>query len=111
MFEIPPVVLEKARAVGAEAWIDELPAFVSAIEAEWRISVGQPYRDSTEAFVAQATRSDGTPVVLKLIVPRDGDAAALEATVLRLAGGEGCPRLLREDVARGPLLPDRLGRS
>ena len=57
MFEIPPVVLEKARAVGAEAWIDELPAFVSAIEAEWRISVGQPYRDSTEAFVAQATRS------------------------------------------------------
>jgi streptomycin 6-kinase len=49
--------------------------------------------------------------VLKLIVPRDGEAAAHEATVLRLAAGEGCPRLLREDVARGALLLERLGRS
>jgi streptomycin 6-kinase len=33
------------------------------------------------------------------------------ATVLRLAAGEGCPRLLREDVSRGALLLERLGRS
>ena len=49
--------------------------------------------------------------MLKLIVPRDGDAAAHEATVLRLAAGEGCPRLFQEDVARGALLVERLGRS
>jgi streptomycin 6-kinase len=111
MIEIPAVVREKAAAVGAQAWLDDLPALVSAIELDWRIVVGRAYRDSTEAVVADATCADGTPAVLKLLVPRDRDAAAHEAIVLRLAAGEGCPRLLREDVARGALLLERLGRS
>ena len=58
-----------------------------------------------------ASCADGTPAVLKLIVPRGGDAAAREATALRLAGGEGCARLLREDLERGALLLEKLGRS
>jgi streptomycin 6-kinase len=60
--------------------------------------------------VVEATCEDGTPAVLKLIVPREGGAAAREATVLRLVAGEGCPLLLREDVQRGALLLERLGR-
>jgi streptomycin 6-kinase len=111
MLNIPAVVHEKALAVGAVAWVDGLPELISAIEEDWDISVGRPYCDSTEAFVAEATCGDGTPVVLKLLVPRDHDAAAREATVLRLADGEGCPRLLAEDVARGALLLERLGQS
>jgi streptomycin 6-kinase len=111
MLEIPPVVREKAVAVGAEAWIAELPSLIRAVEAEWGITVGTPYRDSTEALVTRATCGDGTPAVLKLIVPRGGEAAAREATVLRLAGGDGCPRMLRDDVERGALLLERLGRS
>ena len=111
MVEIPPVVREKALAVGARAWIDALPALIRTLESDWGITVGRPYCDSTEAFVAEATSSDGSPAVLKLIVPRDGDAAAREATALRLAAGEGCPLLLREDVARGALLLERLGRA
>lgn len=111
MLEIPPVVREKATAVGAQAWLDDIPALVSAIELDWRIVVGRTYRDSTEAVVAEATCADGTPAVLKLLVPRSRSAAANEATVLRLAGGEGCARLLREDIARGALLLERLGRS
>jgi streptomycin 6-kinase len=110
MLEIPEVVREKALAVGAQAWIDDLPALIGAVEAKWGISVERPYRDSTEAFVAKATCADGAAAVLKLIVPRDRDAAAHEATVLRIAGGQGCPRLLREDVSRGALLLERLGR-
>jgi streptomycin 6-kinase len=110
MLEIPAVVREKALAVGARAWIDELPVLIGAIQADWGISVGRLYADSTEAVVAEATCADGSPAVLKLIVPRDGDAAKHEATVLRLAAGEGCPRLFREDVARGALLVERLGR-
>ena len=82
-----------------------------SVEADWGITVGRAYRDSTEAFVAEATCDDGTPAVLKLIVPRETDAAAREATALRLAAGEGCPRLLRDDVERGALLLERLGRS
>ena len=111
MVEIPAVVREKALVVGAQAWIDELPALMRAIEADWGISVGRPYPDSTEALVVEATCAEGTPAVLKLIVPRNRDAAAHEATVLRLAAGEGSPRLLREDTARGALLLERLGRS
>lgn len=110
MVELPAVVRAKALAVGAGAWIDELPALIRAIEADWELTVGRPYRDSTEAFVAKATCSDGAPAVLKLVVPRDSDAAANETTVLRLAGGEGCPRLLREDVARGAILLELLAR-
>jgi streptomycin 6-kinase len=108
---LPAVVREKALAVGAHRWIERLPDLVRSLEAEWEIAVGRAFRDSTEAYVAEATCADGTPAVLKLIVPRDGDAAAHEATVLRLAAGDGCPRLLRDDVARGALLIERLGRS
>jgi streptomycin 6-kinase len=109
--ELPGVVREKAFAVGAGRWLEELPQLVRALEADWRLSVGRVYVDSTEALVAEAECDDGTDVVLKLIVPRDGDAALHEATVLRLADGEGCPRLLRADIARGALLMERLGRS
>jgi streptomycin 6-kinase len=111
MIEIPPVVREKALAVGAEAWIDDLPALIRSVEADWGIAVGRVYRDATEALVAEAVCDDGTEAVLKLIVPRDVDVVAHEATVLRLAAGEGCARLLRDDVARGALLLERLGRS
>ena len=101
----------KAIGVGAGAWLDDLPLLVASVEQEWGITVGDAYYDSTEAFVAEATCGDGTPAVLKLIVPRGGDAAQNEITVLRLTGGEGCARLLREDARRGALLLERLGRS
>jgi streptomycin 6-kinase len=104
-------VREKALAAGAGEWIEELPSLIRSLEAEWEITVGRSFRESTEAFVAEATQSDGTRAVLKLIVPRDGDAAAHEATALRLAAGDGCPQLLRADVARGALLLERLGRG
>jgi streptomycin 6-kinase len=110
MTAVPAVVCEKALAVGAGGWLDALPELVRSVEEDWRIAVGRTYPDATEAFVAEALCDDGTPAVLKLIVPRGGDAAAHEATVLRLADGAGCPRLLRADVSRGALLLERLGR-
>ncbi len=110
MVEIPDVVREKAMSVGAGTWVDALPSLVASVEADWGITVGRAYRDSTEAFVAEAVREDGTPAVLKLIVPRGGNAAVHEIAVLRLAAGEGCPRLLRDDASRGALLLERLGR-
>jgi streptomycin 6-kinase len=110
VLDVTEVVREKALAVGAAAWLDDLPRLVRSIETDWRITVGRPYRGSTEAFVARATCDDGTPAVLKLLVPRGRDVAAREATVLRLAAGEGCARLLREDADRGALLLERLGR-
>jgi streptomycin 6-kinase len=110
VLEVPAVVREKALALGADAWLDALPSLVRSLEREWRIEVGRAYPEATEAFVAEAVRDDGTRAVLKLIVPRSRDAAAHEIVVLRLAAGAGCVRLLRDDVARGALLLERLGR-
>lgn len=111
MLEIPEVVRRKAFAVGAAPWLDELPLLVAGLEQEWGIAVGAAYGDSTEAFVAEATCADGTPAVLKLIVPRSGDAAENEITALRLGYGDGCVRLFRADAGRNALLLERLGRS
>jgi streptomycin 6-kinase len=60
--------------------------------------------------VAEVTRADGTSAVLKVLVPGVGKDASNEATVLRLAGGDGCPVLYQYDADRGALLMERLGR-
>ncbi len=99
-----------AVAVGAEAWLEELPGLVAALTNEWSLELGAAFADATEAFVVAVTLADGTPAVLKVIVPRSPTAAANEIEVLRRAGGEGCVRLLRDDAERGALLLERLGR-
>lgn len=101
----------KALAAGAGRWIRDLPELVAGLERDWSITVGRRYDGATEAFVAEATLGDGAPAVLKLHIPRAGEQARNEITALRLAGGEGCARLLRADAARGALLLERLGRS
>ena len=105
------MVRNKALARGAAQWLEELPALIGALEQEWCLRVGRPFPDATEAFVAEATLADGSCAVLKLLIPPAGEAAANEITVLRLANGEGCVQLLRDDVSRGALLLERLGRS
>ncbi len=108
--EVPAVVRDKARTGGAEDWLEHLPALVSSLESDWSIAVGNPYEGGSEAFVAEATRADGTLAVLKVLVPGAGNDASNEVTVLRLAEGEGCPTLYRFDAGRGALLMERLGR-
>jgi len=110
VIEVPALVRSKALTVGATRWLDDLPALVASIEAEWSLTVGSPYNTGTEALVVEATLDDGAPAVLKLLIPRERDAARHEIGVLRLAGGEGCVRLLRHDAERGVLLLERLGR-
>lgn len=111
MLDLPAVVRNKAASLGAHAWLDQLPELVAALERDWAVAVGSAYGDATEAFVAEATLADGGPAVLKVLVPRAGDAAGNEIEVLRRAGGDGCVRLLRDDPDRGALLLERLGPS
>ena len=108
---VPAVVHNRAVAVGAERWLRELPALLAELEAEWGFVTGATYPDATEAYVAAATLADGTPAVLKLLVPRDGQLARQEIEVLRRTDGDGCARLLRHDASRDALLLERLGRS
>src|SRR4051812_1891868 len=106
---MPPVVVNKARLAGADEWLRDLPALVESLCTSWAITVGETYDDATEALVAAVTMYDGTPAVVKLLVPRAADAAANEITALRLAHGDGCARLLRSDESLGALLLERLG--
>ena len=43
MIEVPDAVRNKARAAGAEDWLERLPTLVSSLEADWSITVGRPY--------------------------------------------------------------------
>ncbi|MEL6985885.1 MAG: aminoglycoside phosphotransferase family protein [Actinomycetota bacterium] len=115
MIEIPEVLANKARSLGAEAWLVDLAGAVADIERDWGLSVGSPYADGTEGWVAPAIDRSGHRSVLKLCVPRPGDdpfaLARREITVLARAGGRGCVALERHDGDRGALLLERLGPS
>ncbi|WP_238146795.1 aminoglycoside phosphotransferase family protein [Ornithinimicrobium murale] len=115
-------VQNKARMHGATTWLQDVPELLAEVAAEWDLTTGSSYADSTEAHVLEVTTGEGVPAVLKLLVPGDrgqaegqpgrlGGAARREITVLQLTDGHGCPRLLRHDVARSALLLERLGPS
>lgn len=111
MIELPDVVRNKALGAGAAGWLTELDGIVADLVDEWGLTVGATYHEGTEAFVAAVDLADGTPAVLKLLVPRSDGIADHEMTVLRLVDGDGCARLLRDDEDRGALLLERLGPS
>jgi streptomycin 6-kinase len=106
---VPGAVRKHAIAGGHQAWLEQLPALVAELEREWSITVGRSYDGGTEAFVADASVDDGSGAVLKVFIPRDDDSARNEITVLRLADGDGCARLLRSDLSRSAMLIERLG--
>jgi streptomycin 6-kinase len=56
VIEVPAVVRNKALAVGAGRWLNQLPELVASLEHDRGITVSRPYRDATEAFVAEARR-------------------------------------------------------
>ena len=111
MIELPEVVRNRAIAAGAERWIDELPDLVASLARDWEIEIGARFDEGTEALVAEAVMADGKPAVLKVLVPRGAGVADHEASVLRIAGGIGCPLLYLDDPDRGALLMEQLGPS
>jgi streptomycin 6-kinase len=106
---VPGAVRKHAIAGGHQGWLEQLPALVAKLERAWSITVGRSYDGGNEAFVADASLDDGSSAVLKVFIPRDDDSARNEMTVLRLADGDGCARLLRSDLSRSAMLIERLG--
>lgn len=112
MFAVSEIVMNKAASAGAAHWVDQLPGLVAQLADRWHFTPVRPLDGATEALVLEVLLDDGGPAVLKLVIPRqDFDAAGSEITVLQLAGGEGCPRLLAHDRDRGAILMERLGRA
>ncbi len=116
VIEASEVLRSTAREAGADEWLRELPDLLDDLCAAWDLTVVAQMVGGTESLVVEVMRSDGSPAVLKLLLPRTGHpmtelAGRHEATVLRLADGDGCARLLRSDTDRGALLLERLGPS
>ena len=116
VLEVPEVVANRARSVGADQWLEQLPETVARLSRAWGlVANGQAYDGGTEAFVMPVIADGFGPAVLKMIVPRDSgpasDAAGHEIVVLRTAGGTGCAALYRSDQDLGALLLEQLGPS
>lgn len=107
--DIPEAVRAKARNAGAQRWLENLPGLVAELENRWQVTAGEPFRDSTEAWVAPAAGPGPRRSVLKLMIPRAGNHARNEITALRLGGGAGLATLLDSDVDRDAMLLERLG--
>jgi streptomycin 6-kinase len=108
---IPEPVRNKARVSGRLDWLDSLPDILAELRVTWGVETGRASSDSTEAFVCEATRSDGSPAVIKVMVPRPGGHADHEVTVLRFAEGRGCVRMFDYEAAHQAMLLERLGPS
>ncbi len=109
MLDIPDEVRNKVVADGNASWLDELPSVVESLAQEWLLSIGATLRGGHAALVVKARLADGTAAVLKVGVPGTLRDLTFEATALRLADGDGCASLLRDDLDRGALLLERLG--
>lgn len=105
--DIPDQVRRTVIADGNESWLDELPAVVDSLAHDWSLTIGASFEGGHAALVVEVIQGDGTPAVLKIGVP--GRDVGPEATVYRLANGEGCAKLFNEDAGRQALLLERLG--
>ncbi len=124
---LPPTVMAKITTSGAGWWLDRLPDLIAEMADRWDLRLGSILGGGTEAFVAEATQADGTPAVLKLLVPHDDEVdAEITAFTLHAAlahtspsppgperGGhaddDGWARMLASDRSRAALLIERLG--
>lgn len=89
------------------SWVDRLPDAVSELSRRWGLTLGPRFHgeDVTCAWVAPATRRDGTPAVLKLGMPHfEGED---EISGLRLWDGDPTVRLLEADEGLGAMLLER----
>lgn len=86
-------------------WLDTLQARLARILDRYDLTLGAPF-DLSYNYVTAATRSDGTPVVLKLGVP-DGEIQD-EIAALRHYDGNGMVMLLEADADEGLMILERV---
>ncbi len=109
--DVPDEVRRRVVADGNAGWFDHLPSVVDSLKRDWSLTIGATLRGGVNALVVEVTLADGTAAVLKVGVPGTRSELGFEAAVLRLADGEGCAQLFRDDLDRDALLLERLGAS
>ncbi len=87
-------------------WLSRLSDTIDMCERLWSIKVMHPYAPLSYNYVAPAVRADGTELVLKLGIPRNGFRTEIEA--LRFFDGHGAARLLDSDSDLGAMVLERI---
>ena len=110
---LPERLAHSLRAAGeaGDRWLAALPELLANLEADWSITVGGALAGGNAAYVAEATRADGSPVVLKVALPAISGFSPFgqELRTLRMADGDPYVALLRFDPSRQAMLLERLG--
>ena len=108
--DIPAPLVETVTAMlgsrGRE-WLAELPGLVAKLETQWDLTCETPFSKGEYNFVAPATGTDGSQVVLKIGPPYEGGDIGHEAEFLRRRDGRGAVTLLAHDPELRALLLER----
>lgn len=99
---IPPSLTWLQDSESGRVWLRELPARVSRCASKWDLRIGPPFPQSFVSIVFPATRSDGSPAVLKIQWPHAESDHEHEA--LRLWSGHGAVQLFEFDPEERALL-------
>jgi streptomycin 6-kinase len=89
------------------AWLERLHGTVSSLQSRWSLAIAAPFDgdEASCAWVAPATRADGTAAVLKLGMPHmEGEH---EIDGLRFWNGDPTVRLLEADDELNAMLLER----
>jgi streptomycin 6-kinase len=108
-FFVPSLLLrtvEQWPTPEGSAWLAALPAVISELVEHWDLELGSVFvPGGVTAYVARARRADGSPAVLKVVIPHRESRD--EAEALRVWNGTGAVRLLDEVREHGALLLER----
>lgn len=94
-----------AKTAERRAWLAELPETVTELAERWAAEIVRPFPDATAAWVAPATRADGTEAVVKVGMPHF--EADHEIDGLRFWAGDPTVRVLEADPEAGAALLER----
>jgi len=105
---VPQRLLASCRASAErQDWLEGLPEHVQELTTRWALRVQSPFDndETSAAWVAPATRRDGTEVVLKLAMPHmEGE---YEIAGLRFWDGDPTVRLIDADDRLGAMVLER----
>jgi streptomycin 6-kinase len=107
VIELAQAVRAKAALIGCDDWVAGLPDVVARLAERWGFVVERSLLGGTEAAVAAVRRHDGTPAVLKVLLPQAHSEH--ELTALEFMGGRGAVAVFESDRERLALLLEALG--
>jgi streptomycin 6-kinase len=93
---------------GAADWLDGLPGLVTALAAEWDLTIDGPAPHGRTSVVLHCRRADGSAGILK--ISPDPGLGRSEARILRLWEASGrVPAVWEVDTERGAVLLEAIG--